>query len=545
MFLMGLILSVAALAQSGGEDAEYMVWLKPARSDTRIRLLSTERQPFVVVDEAELNRLLEEGAVARYEEDQIVELLDGEPEPEPEPEPEAKTDPYYADQWNLDLLHADVPWAYGYTGSGVKVAVVDSGCYAHEDLQANLLPGHNYVGNSDDTNDTNDTYGHGTAVCGLIAAGRNGVGMIGVAPDAKIVPLKCFEDGTTKMSRIVQAVYDAVDVYGCQVINLSLGLKPKNYPTSLEEAISHARENGAVVVAAVGNEGNSDLYYPAAFSSVIGVGAIRSDKTRSTISQQNESVSLMAPGESILTTSLSGGYAIRASGATSFAAPHISGLAAILLSCDDTLTPEQVETILWESAEDLGETGYDTSYGYGLADAAASLSALLTGPWGDDLTWSLDAAADALTVAGEGAVPSGESPWAAYADKIKTVVLSGVTEVGEGAFSGCTGLTDVTFVGTPSQWSEVSIGDGNEPLTSAELHCTEDDPEPEPILGDVDGDGEVAAKDVTALRRYLAGGYDVTIAEAAADVNRDGAVNGKDVTYLRRALVGGYGVTLE
>ena len=125
------------------------------------------------------------------------------------------------------------------------------------------------------------------------------------------------------------------------------------------------------------------------------------------------------------------------------------------------------------------------------------------------------------------------------------MVLSGVTEIGEGAFSGCTGLTDVTFVGTPSQWSEVSIGDGNEPLTSAELHCTEDDPEPEPILGVVDGDGEVTAKDVTALRRYLAGGYDVTIAEAAADVNRDGAVNGKDVTYLRRALVGGYGVTLE
>ena len=279
-----------------------------------------------------------------------------------------------AKQWGLSAIRADSIWRLGCYGSGTRIAVIDSGAYAHPDLAGRLLPGKNYI---DNTSDTGDQLGHGTAVAGMIAASGNMHGTLGVAPQAEIVPLKCF--GDTKygnLSDIVTAIYDAVDTYECGVLNMSFGMTQES--AFLNNAVRYALSKGAIAVAAVGNEGSAELQYPAACEGVIGVGSVDKNKNVSDFSQKNESVFVAAPGEAVLLLGNSAGQYGYSQG-TSYATPVVSALAAVAYELDENMTPARFADVLQNTCEDLGEAGYDTEYGYGLVNAQRMIDYLLRG----------------------------------------------------------------------------------------------------------------------------------------------------------------------
>lgn len=297
-----------------------------------------------------------------------VSLIEGEETITPFTVPQEEL---YLEQWHLQLIHADAGWNLESYGNDIRVAVIDSGCYEHEDLKNNLLEGKNYLTGS---NDVTDHSGHGTHVSGIIAAEMNGFGIVGVAPRAKIVPLKCFDPSQeTYVDNLLDAIYDAVDVYECEIINMSWGLKTND--PFLKEAIDYAYDKGVILIAAVGNYGNTTMYYPSAYENVIGVSSVTQSKRKSSFAQKNKSVMVMASGENVQSTFLNNAY--QSMKGTSQAAPMISGIAAMALSMNEKLTNEQFKQLLIDTAEDLGDTGYDTTFGYGLANEDAMVNKLL------------------------------------------------------------------------------------------------------------------------------------------------------------------------
>ena len=266
--------------------------------------------------------------------------------------------------WSIAMTGADTACARGYRGQNVRIGVIDSGINPHPDLAGNLTDGHNYITDAADPNDTSDAYGHGTRVAGLLAT---------VAPEATIVPLKITNSGSVNVTQLCRAIYGAVDNYGCDVLNLSLGVPYER--ESLREAIAYAAEKGVTVVAATGNDGTSERYYPAAYDSVIGVCAVDSAGAVSVHSNHNESVMIAAPGVQVRTTGHRGGY-VTESGC-SFAVPYVSAAVAILKSADGSLPNKEIMRILSETATDRGITGRDEYYGFGIVNIAACLEAIL------------------------------------------------------------------------------------------------------------------------------------------------------------------------
>ena len=338
--------------------------------------------PFDVVGEAELGRMLKEKRVLWFEEDYSVELFEGEPvqdSQETEKEKNSEKEPvsldtsgkkYDESQWGLSMIAADFTYMLNCEGQDVKIGVIDSGISVHEDLQGNVLKGYDYLNG---TEDTTDTYGHGTFVSGLIAALDDGKGMIGVAPKAKLVPLKCFSTKTTNVSVICKAIYGAVDDFDCDIINMSFGLKEDS--RALREAIEYAAEKGVLVVAAVGNYGSDTLYYPAAYDSVIGVGAVDQEGKVYSKSQHNKSVFITAPGVGVKSISHRGGYTTGSG--TSYSTPLVTAAAAVIKTVDEGVTGEQIKAILAAAAVDKGEEGYDEFYGNGILNLRKSAESLL------------------------------------------------------------------------------------------------------------------------------------------------------------------------
>lgn len=177
----------------------------------------------------------------------------------------------------------------------------------------------------------------------------------------------------TTVSTICKAIYDAVDRYECDIINMSFGLT--EYSKTFENAINYATDKGCILVASVGNKGDESIYYPASFSNVIGVGAVDDNGLVADFSQRNKSVFVVAPGKGILSTTYTNGYAEK--NGTSFSTPMVSGLIAVLLDINRTLSLDEIKTLLSTSSLDCGETGYDTSYGYGIINAKSALNAML------------------------------------------------------------------------------------------------------------------------------------------------------------------------
>jgi len=240
----------------------------------------------------------------------------------------------------------------------IRVALIDSGISPIAIDSGHIGEGKNYVLPD---RDTADVLGHGTALAGLI---------LDTAPDAVLVPLVCTTrtaGGKTVqcgVKTVAAIIRDAVDVYDCQIINISAGIS-KDVP-ELRKAVAYAEEKGVVVVASAGNANRTtpDLsYYPASYDTVIGVGALRKDGSVASFSQRH-GVSLAAPGDGLKVVNHKGNT-VTVSG-TSYAAAQVTGAAAALMAKSPGLTPAQVREQLFSSAKDIGAAGFDADSGYGV-----------------------------------------------------------------------------------------------------------------------------------------------------------------------------------
>lgn len=281
-------------------------------------------------------------------------------------------DPLYSQQWNLWGVYgvrAVQAWDLQKGSSSLALAVIDTGVdSAHGDLAGRISRGYDYYNNDPYPWDDN---GHGTLVSGIACAGAdNHTDVAGVDWNAKVVPLKALNSaGAGSLDAVVQSVYYAASY--AHVINMSL--TSSAYSQILADALDYAHALGRVVVAAVGNEGSTLVNYPAGMTYALGVGSTGSGGVRSSFSNHNSSVDLVAPGESVWGLKLWGGSAM--GNGTSEAAPQVAAAALLVLAEYSSygLSPEEVWRLLRDGARDLGAPGYDYDYGWGLLDINASL----------------------------------------------------------------------------------------------------------------------------------------------------------------------------
>ena len=288
--------------------------------------------------------------------------------------------------WYFELLGVQAARDAGLTGAGVRIAVIDSGVNAaHEDLAAAEITGYNFLGNEPyaDVTAYGDDAGHGTLVCGILAATPgNGVGTEGLVPDASLLMLRCFSAlggsanaGSGAQETIRRAVEYAIDA-GVDVLNMSIGgTKPSLQ--ELEPVFQQAADAGILLIASVGNGGGTTTYYPAAFDCVTGVGWLTQDGTVSPSSQHNATVFVAAPGQDMYGPDWRTTDGYRTDSGSSFAAPVIAAMAAMAKQADPAIATEAFRALLLQSARDLGEPGRDDLYGYGAVDIAAFTQALL------------------------------------------------------------------------------------------------------------------------------------------------------------------------
>ncbi|MFC0272560.1 S8 family peptidase [Metabacillus herbersteinensis] len=239
----------------------------------------------------------------------------------------------------IEMIQAPELWKEGITGKEVVIAVIDTGCDTeHPDLKKRIIGGRNFTdddgGNPETVTDYN---GHGTHVAGTIAATRNESGVVGVAPDAKLLILKALagKEGSGSYEWITNAIQYAID-QKVHIISMSLG-GPTDV-AELHDVVKKAVDENILVVCAAGNEGDAndstdEFSYPACYNEVISVGAINFNRESSYFTNSNNEIDLVAPGEKILSTIPGGKYA-EFSG-TSMSAPHVSGALALIKELED------------------------------------------------------------------------------------------------------------------------------------------------------------------------------------------------------------------
>lgn len=228
--------------------------------------------------------------------------------------------------WQIKLFDIEKAWKYS-EGQDVVVAVIDTGCdMDHDDLKDNLIEGYNFSSRNKNPEDRN---GHGTHVAGTIAAINNNLGLVGVSPKVKIMPLKALNDeGVGNLHDIANAIYYAIE-NGADIISMSLGSKEGN--STIENAISEAARKNIVIFCAAGNDGNSsNVMFPANNPHTISIGAIDRSLNICNFSCCGDSLDFLAPGQDIISTCFDNTYA-KMSG-TSMATPFATGCAALLLS---------------------------------------------------------------------------------------------------------------------------------------------------------------------------------------------------------------------
>jgi len=302
-------------------------------------------------------------------------------------------DPEFGQQWGLHQSNdhdMDLPeaWDISMGSEDIVVVVLDSGIdQNHPDIHQ--LAGETFTGSSSNGNPGNGCDNHGTAVSGCIAATiDNNQGVAGVAPHCWVRAGKIFNEldifgfclGFLEFqeSWAVNGITWAADS-GARVTNSSWG---GGSPLSgITNAFNTTRAAGVFHVAAAGNDGSATIGWPASLDSLISVAAMSSNGTLASFSTYGNGLFISAPGENIRTTDRSGGDGYGAGdtttiSGTSFASPYTAGVAALVLSVDPTLTPDELENILSSTAVDYGSGGYDTTFGHGFINAKAALDAV-------------------------------------------------------------------------------------------------------------------------------------------------------------------------
>ncbi|SFD39103.1 type VII secretion-associated serine protease mycosin [Streptomyces aidingensis] len=291
-------------------------------------------------------------------------------------------------RWALDAINAPAAWRTT-RGAGVTVAVLDTGVDAgHPDLAGAVLEGRDFVTHGAEPGDEHWA-GHGTAMAGIIAGRGHGAGsgsgIIGVAPEAEILPVRVLleeddparaEEREAPGNAVADGIRWAVD-QGAEVINLSLGDdSPSAHPDPEEDAaIRYALARGVVVVASAGNGGESGdpVSYPAGYPGVIAVTAVDRSGARAPFSTQRWYATVSAPGKDVIIAAPGDRY--MQGWGTSAAAAFVSGSVALLRSAYPELSPAQIKGLLAGTAQNAPEGGRDDRLGGGLVDPAAAIEA--------------------------------------------------------------------------------------------------------------------------------------------------------------------------
>ncbi|HEV7762880.1 MAG TPA: S8 family serine peptidase, partial [Acidimicrobiales bacterium] len=272
----------------------------------------------------------------------------------------------------LETIDVPAAWNVADRTAKVTVAVLDTGVdLDHPDLRPNLVAGRDIVHNDASPGDDD---GHGTMTAGLIGAVTdNGIGIAGVAWNARIMPVKVLDgQGNGTDAQIASGIVWATD-HGAKVINMSLGGVGSS--ATLDNAVRYARTHDVVVVAAAGNDGSTIPHYPAAAPGVIGVTATDARGNFAWFSDHGPWISLAAPGIDVRTTTAAAG-AVASTGTgtgTSFSSPLVAGTVALLRERHTAWSAARVAAQLTRTARDAGPAGLDNAYGYGIVDAAAAL----------------------------------------------------------------------------------------------------------------------------------------------------------------------------
>lgn len=311
------------------------------------------------------------------------------------------TDPLFPESWALRNtgqaggivgfdMGSTVAWDRGTGDAAIKVLVIDTGVESsHPDL--NVAPGRDFttgaVNGVPGGDPANQYESHGTAVAGCIS-GRidNGLGTCGIAPSCPAVSARCFV-GLSGGSWDANYSWTA-NALNWAVANGILVTNNSNWyggtSAAVEAAYAATREAGAIHFASAGNTGNTAVAYPASLAPVIAVGAAQRTGTRASFSCYGPMLDCLAPGSAITTTDRTGaiGYTtgdFASVSGTSFASPLAAGLAALMRSSDPGLTPDEITSVLFSTARDMGLAGFDTGTGWGLLDAAAAVAAVSSG----------------------------------------------------------------------------------------------------------------------------------------------------------------------
>jgi serine protease len=309
-------------------------------------------------------------------------------------------DPDYPKQWNLKLIDAEAAWDRS-RGKGVIVAVLDTGIAwedADEFVRVPDLKGARFAKGYDFVNDdegAHDDHGHGTHVAGTVAqVTNNREGVAGVAFEATLMPVKVLDHfGRGTAADIADGIRWAAD-HGAKVLNLSLGGPLRS--EVMARAVEHARKKGATVVCAAGNTGMGRVAYPAAYPGAVAVSAVGPSGKLAPYSSWGKEIALAAPGgdkrerreDGVLQNTLDLTDFRRPVyefyQGTSMAAPHVSGVAALLYAAGAS-DPDEVEKALFAGARRVeGQKGRTEQYGHGLLNAKGALAALGAGPLGVD-----------------------------------------------------------------------------------------------------------------------------------------------------------------
>lgn len=260
----------------------------------------------------------------------------------------------------LDLIHSRDPSARQSHGNNIIVAVLDTGVDAtHPDLVSRTLRGYNFI---DDSPVTSDPHAHGTACAGIIAG--TGVGedtARGVAPGAWILPVTVMDaQGNGTAYTVVEGIVYAVR-RGAKVIAMSLGTHGDSI--FLRDAVDYAHQNGTIIVASIGNEGEDTTLLPAGYAGVISVGAVDAQGQRAPFSNFNNTLDIVAPGVAVHTTAPDGGYMLFSG--TSAAVPFVAGAVAALRSSFPQYDADAIIARLLDNTDDRGFAGHDPYYGRG------------------------------------------------------------------------------------------------------------------------------------------------------------------------------------
>lgn len=297
--------------------------------------------------------------------------------------------PYEGRPWALQRVLLDELWKQS-TGEGVRVAVIDTGVdVKHPQLKPavdtgsgiNLIPkdaedehGNKVERGKEDG--TTDTVGHGTKVAGIIAARpMKGTGFVGLAPDATIIPIQQNDaDGNGTAATLATAIRHAIEEEA-DVINISQDTANAIEPTPLlKDAVQEALDKEIVIVASAGNDGldgNVKKTYPASYEGVLAVAASDRNNERAAFSQSGDFVGVAAPGVDMITTVPGGGHC--ADNGTSFSAPYVAGIAALIKAKHEDWTRKQIVAQIQQTAE-RSIAGHDRLVGWGVVDPVRALT---------------------------------------------------------------------------------------------------------------------------------------------------------------------------